>query len=220
MNPNVKLSLFAAFVAITLQSQASEQVFTDLNFAITPPNNWKALTNTTQRPGTFVVAYGAPERGRVLLVTVDSSRKPTGPMDEKFIEDFDQGTEKGGGGKRVSGKFIEMDGVKAFERTSNPLVLGRQTSTMTHAVLTSERFYNVQGVTLKNVADDADIQKALASFRFLTPAHEPRLSAETAAYRIGYIMGKYGAMVVIVAGVVFTVVKNRKIKPPPFPPTA
>jgi hypothetical protein len=224
MNLNSKLPLLALSFAVTLQLRAEEQVFTNLNFAVTPPANWKAFTNTTERTGIFGVVYGAPGGGKLMILKIDSSRKPTGPMNDKFIEDFEKGSEKNGDGKRVSGKFIRMDGVKAYERTSNPFVAGRQTSVIMHAVLTSERFYEVGGMTLKNAADDPDIPKALASFRFLAPAHEPQDSPEFRAYRTGYVVGKYGTLGALIGVTLFfvisTLLKSRRSKPPPLPPTA
>jgi hypothetical protein len=224
VNLKHQISLLTLFLAITLQLRATEQVFTDLNFAITLPDTWSAITNVTIEPGKFLVIYRAPKNHTLFFVQVDSSRTPTGPMNEKFIEDFDRGLEKNNAGKRISGKFIQMDGVKAYERISNPLIQTQQVSCILHAVLTSERFYDIQGVTLKNAADDPDIQKALASFRFLTPAHEPIESPESAAYRAGYIVGRYGTLCVLIAGtlfvIIFMILKSHRSKPPLLPPNA
>ena len=222
MNRRFKLFLFALFFAVTLQMRAEEQVFTNLNFALTPPDSWVTITNITKRPGMFLVAYVSPEGGRMLTLVIDSSRKPQGPLNDKFIEGFDQGVEQSGGGKRISGKFVEMGGVKAYERTANRVINGRQTSSVLYAMLTSERFYSIEGIALKNPADDEDLQKALASFRFLTPVHEPQEFQQSAAFRAGYIFGKYvipiGVVAVALSFIVLVILKSRRSKPPPLPP--
>lgn len=223
MNPRLLLALLALSFASTSQVRANEQVFDELNFAFTPPDNWRAVTNTSTNSEILIVAYAPPGGGRMLILDVDN-RKPTGPIDDKFVRDFDDGVERGGGGKRISGGFIEMDGVKGFERVSNRVIAGRQTSSVLHAVLTSERFYSVEGITLKGAPGTPDIQKAMASFRFLTQAHAPHRSPQSAAYRAGYLIGKYfipaGFVVMVIFFVVFVVLKNRRSKPPPLPPTA
>jgi hypothetical protein len=221
MNLNSKLSLLSLVFAVTLQLRAQEQVFPNLNFAITPPENWKAITNNTGRRGILVVVYGAPERGRVLMVSIDSSQIPNGPMNDKFTRAFDDEVEKRGG-KRISGKLIEMDGVEAYEQISDRLFSGQRASVIMHAVLTSERFYHIEGITLHNAADDPDIKKAMASFRFLKPAHPPSASHQSAAYRAGYIMGKYGMIAAAIGIALFfgisAILKSRRPKPPPLPP--
>jgi hypothetical protein len=221
MNPRFILTILSLSFAVTSQVRASEQVFKELNFAFTPPDNWKSVTNASKAAGILIVAYAPPGGGRMLILDVDN-RKTTASIDDKFLRDFDQGVEKGGGGKRISGGFIEVDGVKGFERVSNRLFGGRQTSSILHGVLTSERFYSVESITLKGAPDDPDLQRAMASFRFLTPASEPRRSAQSAAYQFGYMLGKYmipGAVIGVVAVlIIVSVLKSRRSKPPAVPP--
>jgi hypothetical protein len=225
MNLGSVLTTLALFFAVTSRVLASEQVFNELNFAFTPPDNWRAVTNASPNPRILIVAYAPPGGGRMLILDVDN-RKPTGPVDDKFVHDFDDGVERAGGGKRISGGFIEVGGVKGFERVSNRLLAGRQTSSVLHGVLTSERFYSVEGISLKGAPDDPDLQKAMASCRFLTPATEPRRSPQSAAYQMGYLFGKYVipgavlliAIVFVIIFVVSSALKNRRSKPPPMPP--
>jgi hypothetical protein len=202
---------------------AQEQIFSNYNCTLTVPEGWHVATNATSRPERVTITFSAPGRNRFLALTVQSDPKPTAPLDDLFVASYERGMENIYG-KKLSGQFIEVDGLKAYERLSNPTIQGKQASIIGHLILTDTSAYTVEGMRFGGaVTDDNEIAQALASFRFITRPSAPVISSEMAAYRIGYVIGRYGVFVVgAVIALSLLLRKSRKqstSQPPPLPPT-
>jgi hypothetical protein len=231
LNTRTKLLTPILLLAILVSQRplSKEAEFVGYNCAITPPDRWELLTNLPPQPG-LIVAFRNSAQTSLLLVLVDERNKPDGPIDQRFVINFEKGVEQSGVGKRVSGRFIQVAGVKGYERVGTAVVNGRKASTITDVVAADDRFYSIQAMRFDGEAgDDPEIRKALASFRFLTPPSLPMSRSNSAAYRFGYFVGAATGVVLIIAVVLVVVVviiraTKRPVSrrapeiPPPLPP--
>ena len=238
MNPRLKsrttLLTSALFLVLFAPHRlpGNEVGFVAYNCAITPPDGWPLMTNLPPQPG-LVAAFGKADKTALLILVIDERNKPAGPMDEQSVINFEAGVENSGGGKRLSGRFFEMAGIKAYERVGNASVKGRHASTIMNVVPADGKFYNVQVMRFDGDATaDSEILKALASFRFLkAPSVSIRTSPSgSAAYESGKLAATAFAVMLtagvltIVAIMVVRAARRRQIKrdsvtPPALPPT-
>ncbi|MEI9895796.1 MAG: hypothetical protein WDN28_18425 [Chthoniobacter sp.] len=145
-----------------------EQQFPDYNFAITPPDGWVDITSTTHQKG-LIVAFSAPDRSRAAFVLYDDRLTHPSELDDHFVEEFETASETSGLGKRLSSRFVLMQGIKCYERTGAPLVRGRIFSMISRTIPMQGRLFGLQGFrfTGGNADDDAEIRQFMESFRFL-----------------------------------------------------
>jgi len=124
LGPTPKRLLIAliTFFAPTYSLVGQEREFTNYNCAITPPDGWSMMTNYPSQPGLFTIFFGKADKSRLVLLMVDDRHKPAGPVDDRFVAEFEGGVERGGGGKRISGRFTEIDGIKGYERLGYAMV--------------------------------------------------------------------------------------------------
>ena len=217
--------IWIAFLVDPITSGAQEQLFGNYNCAITPPPGWRPTTNATLESGTFTVTFTAPSRTRFLLLIVESDRKPSEPLDDFYVASYERSVQLRGGGKPLSSRFMEIDGVKAYERIANPVIKGKNVSTIRHLILTDMGVYTVEGMRFSGpVAEAPELGEAVNSFHFISRPQAPVLSPQRAAFRIGYRIGRYGPFAVLGIGAivlgVFLLIKGRRRSsvPPPLPP--
>lgn len=212
--------LFLGFYSV----HAQERVFANYNCAITPPAGWQWVTNLSPMPG-FCAAFRNTAHTRIVLLTIDDKHKPSGLVDERFVAELERGIEASGGGKRVSGTFIEVAGIKGYERLGRIRVNGKEGSTITRVVPADRVLYIVQAMRFDGAANnDPEIHEALGSFRFIRAPSRPARSG-SAAYQFGYLMGRLvvplGLVGVLVAIIVASI-RRKSSKgpqgPPPLPP--
>jgi len=213
-----------AIFAATYSLVGQEREFTNYNCAITPPDGWSRMTNFPSQPGLFTIFFGKVDKSRLVWLMVDDRHKPAGPVDDRFVAEFEGGVERSGGGKRISGRFTEIDGIKGYERLGYVMVSGKRASTLMQSVPADTRFYSVNGMRFDgNANEDPEIRKFLASFRFIKyPARPTAPSSESAAYQTGYLMGRLAGIGLLIAvGVaivrVITRRKGKRTIPPPLP---
>jgi hypothetical protein len=208
------------------RASAMEKQFPDGNFAITVPDDWHAVTNFP--PQRSLVAVYADATGNRIVLLVINQKKPVGPLDDRFITEYEKGIEESGGGNRLSGKYIEVGGIKSYERLGSLDTNGKHISTMILLVPSEDNYCNVQGMRLNgNAGDDPEIQQIISSFRFLHP-FVPTYAPDSAAFQIGKLMGSLMVVVVVVVGVrsLTSMRSNRPAprpppsRPPPVPPGA
>lgn len=220
-------SILMCIFAVTHSAAGQERRFTNYNCAITVPGDWYLMTNLPPQPG-LVAAYGKADKTAFLILIVDDRDNPSGPLDDRFVSEFERGVESTGVGKRISGRFIEIAGIKGYERLGNAVVNGKHASTIMQSVPADGRFYNLQAMRFDGVAnEDQEIRNALASFRFLRPPASPvrSYSSGSAAYRMGYLIGKGGGFAIVIGGAIVAIgasIRLRKSRkpstPPPLPP--
>lgn len=218
-------SVWIALLVGAITSAAQEQLFSNYNCAITPPPGWRTTTNATSASGTFTVTFTAPGRTRFLLLIVQNERKTSEPLDDFYIASYERSVQLRGGGKPLSTRSMEIDGIKAYERVANVVIKGKNASTIRHLILTDTGVYTVEGMRFNGpVLEAPEIQEALNSFHFISQPQAPVLSPERAAFRIGYMIGRYGPFVVFGVGAIvlgiFLLIRKRRRRgsvPPPLP---
>jgi hypothetical protein len=155
------------------------------------------------------------------MLMIDDKHKASGTVDDQFVKGFEQGLESSGVGKRDSGKFIEIAGIKAYERTGHTLVKGKNASTVMQVVPADGKLYSLQAMRLDgDASDDPEIRGVFASFRFLKPPAPP----PSAAYRMGYLFGSLLPIIALGGAGAYIVLKAilryRSKETPPSPPNA
>ncbi len=185
------LPVFALLVVTARGVIAQEREFPAQNCAITPAAGWHEITNVPPQEGRCAVFNDAADT-RLLLILADSRLISPFPLNDHFGANFEQTIEgKGFGkfvGKRVSGNFIGLGGIKCYERLGEGVVNGRNASTIVQFVPVDGMAYELIAIRFEGDANhDQEIRKTLASFRFIkppTPAPPPK------AYATGYFMGQ------------------------------
>lgn len=211
MNP-LRVLLWSIVFGFLLSNVASvsafaeERQFPEHNFAITLPTGWEELKITKPQPG-MVAAFSNANKSRMIFVMVDHSARGDQAMGDEFVAQLESGAQAGGMGKRISGKFIEVEGLKSYERVGSLAVGGNEMSLVMRAIPVKGGIYGVQGMRANgDVTTDSEIQKVLDSFRFLSPPIPVSATAagseKTAAYRIGYTLGKLACPIGLFVGIV------------------
>ncbi len=204
--------VLSCFLTLGLAHGVSrEQEFAQHNFAITPPDGWQDITQAAARPG-LLAAFGNESKTGLFLVAADEKNVPQGPLDDHFAEEFDQGVESSGAGKRIAGRFFDLAGIKCYERLGEATIGGKAASTVIRVIPTAGRFYNLQGMTFDGTRanENPALKNALDSFRFLN-APEPAKADPTAnkseAYQAGYKTGRVLGFA-LVGGIIILVIRS------------
>lgn len=221
-------ALMPLFAAAGLLAQ--EQQFADFNCALTPPDTWQVTTNLPPKRGVLAQYRNAAKTRLIVLMIED--RKLPGPMDEATVLGFEGGFRLSGGGERTSWKFIDVAGIKSYERKGSMLTHGKRASTLGRLVPAEGRFYWLEAFRFDGEADEApEIQRALDGFRFLRPPVQVYAPSGSAAFQFGQKMGYLTAMLATVFAVVAVTVAvimgvwrsnrmsqaRRASGPPPLP---
>jgi hypothetical protein len=214
-------------VSLSGVTMGAEREFPDHNVAVTPPENWVLVTNLPPQPG-LIACYRKADGTAMLMLIVDEQNKPTGAVDDKYVAEMELGIVQAGGGKRISGKFIEREGIKGYERLGVLSIKGRDVSDLSLMFPVEGTSYSVQALRFDGSAsEDPEIRNALDSFRFLKPPNPPPPATDgrSAAFRSGESRGRAGMTIVAIIGAFFAIrgiVSSRKraapAVPPPLPP--
>lgn len=208
----------ALFFAAFGNALAAEQQFSDNNCAITIPDTWTVTTNFPSQPTLLAVYTDAAGNRRVALQVIN--KKPPGPLDDRFIAEFEKGYEGSSAAKVLSGKYVEVDGIKSYELLGNLFLPGKRISVMLLLVPGEDQYYNIQALRFDgDASEDPELRQVLSSFRFLhhfVPSYAP--DPNSIAYRIGQLTGGLIAAITIVAVVVYASRSKRTPCPPSPPP--
>lgn len=208
-------------LALIHAADAQEQKFEKYNFAITPPEGWNQRSNVPGAEGLdFAVAFVSPDGKQVLLVSADDSSSIKSTNDES-IGSFNRGFQKAGGGP-VSGNYITMDGVKAYQETSVANIKGKNISFLIRMAWVDRYSYILEAMA--NSSDPGgmpEVRKSMDSFHFLTQPEMPAQSESDATTQRQEEEGRTGFYTALVVGgaflLIFLVHKGRKKTPPPPP---
>ena len=110
-----------------------EREFAAHNCAVTPPEGWELITDLRSQPG-LLAAFRKVDKTALFLLNVDEHNKPSGPIDDRFVSEFEHGVEGSGGRKRLSGSFIEVAGIRAYERIGRVLINGKDVSSIMRVI--------------------------------------------------------------------------------------
>jgi hypothetical protein len=206
----------ALFLAAFGNAWAAEQQFADDNCAITIPDTWLEMTNVSPQPGVLAIYCDATGDRRVVLQTI--KKKPSAPLDDRFIDEFEQGYQGSSGARVLSGKYIEVDGIKSYEMSGSLFLPGKHISVMLWLVPGENQYYNIQALRFDgDASQDPEVRQVIGSFRFLhhfVPSYPP----DSISYRIGKLTGALTVAIVVVAIVVSSSRSKRSPRPPPLPP--
>jgi hypothetical protein len=200
-----RLVLFLVFFAATHDLLSQEWEFPKHNFAITPPIDWHVITNAPPQPG-LIVGFGNKDGTRMLFVAIDPDTKPDRKLDKQAVVEFEKGAERLGG-KRIWGRFVDVAGLKGYERLGNIALGGKYLSDLTRWFPTDGRSYFLMGMRSDGDASEAtDILKSFESFRFIHPPAEPGSLRR---------MLTFGGILIVV--IVTVIRRHAKKGPPPVP---
>lgn len=185
---NLIFALVAAF-SLAISAVAQEQKFESENFAITPPSGWDA-----SKKAETIMTYTSPDGKQTLfLFAREVPNGFQGPINEKFVDGFNNGFEKSSGATLVSDHYTTMNGIKAYERNSALIRNGVHFSVLTRFCVADGKSYILQvNGTETDPSRDPAVIAALDSFHFLKPP-----VVQSAAYQIGYNIGRYGILLVV-----------------------
>ncbi|MEP6669540.1 MAG: hypothetical protein ABJF10_10330 [Chthoniobacter sp.] len=219
-------------LAITTAALAGEEKqYPEYNIAVTPPEGWQDITSAAPQKG-LIVAFGSADRSRAAFVLYDDKLTNPGELDDRFVMEFENAAETSGLGKRISGRFVMVQGIKSYERTGSPLVRGKIFSMISRTVPTRGRFFGLQGFhfTGGDAGEDPEIRQFMESFRFLTPppsmvAPDPETARKDAeikqAVKRGQDFGRaMGALFVpllvigAIVGIIWVLMRRGKSRPP------
>lgn len=204
------------FFAALSGALAMEQQFPDDNCAITIPDTWLVMTNYSPQPGLLAVYSDATGNRRLILQIIN--KKPPGPLDDRFIAEFEKGYQESGGGVPLSGKYIEVDGIKSYERLGGFVLQGKQISTMIRLVPGEDRYYNMHAMRFDgDASEDPELRQVIDSFRFIHP-FVPSYAPDSISYQIGKLTGALLIVIAVVAVVFNSLRSNRTSRPPPILP--
>lgn len=189
-----------------------EESFAGNNCAVTPPAGWQHLDGINQ-PGCFASFCNA-DRSRIVLLMVHERGHPAAEFSDASVQAFEQGVTKAGGGDRMSGKFVEMAGYRAYERRGTLSGKGNRMSSLMIAMPTGDGIYLLEALASNGDAgEDAEIRQTLGTFRFLRSPGPP----QSAAYRLGYLLGQIGfgavAVGLVIGLIVWALVRSRSRTP-------
>jgi hypothetical protein len=196
----MKLCTSTVFVILAFAGGlfGQERDFPQYNFAIRLPDGWQSITNLPARPGVIATFVDAAKIRQVVLLVYD--HKASGSLDDRFISEFERGMESSGAGKRVSGRFIEVCGIKSYERLANVVADGKRATLLTQVIPVKGRLYLLQGLRIDGEAsDDPEIRNCLTAFRFITPpVAQTGQTSENASFRTllwaGFTQGSLQAL--------------------------
>ncbi len=199
------------FVLLTCQQGfAIQPIFSTKNFAITPPLGWEKVNDLPKEPA-ITAFYRNPDKTAMLLITIQEGGTMPRPMSDQVVEDFERGFENSGGGKRLSGHFIDVSGIRAYERIGRLQKDGRDISSVVWLIPDDGVTYQLQAISLDGEANtNPELRKALESFRYLNvPAEtysETAALEKNPAYRMGGVMAKglIGIVVLLILGKMFS----------------
>ena len=224
MNPRTKTVLtwtLALFLAAGARGATNEeQALTTENCALTAPAGWSAR-DLKRVPG-VVAAFGDAAGQRTLLVLVQGRGQPGEAASDTFVTGFDIGMEKSGGGQKTSGKFVQLAGLRAYERHGTATLQGQRVTTLVLAVPTGDGTYLLEALmTNGEASDDPQIRQAVDSFHFLRPPGLPHGSPGDVAFQTGFRVGELlGWMILggLVGLVVWALTRFFARRGPPAPP--
>ncbi len=203
----VWLLLLAGLVSA---ARADEQVFADYNCAFTPPEGWQLKSDLPPLSGgKIVTAFRNADNTELIMLVVPNARE-AGPLDDRFVTNFEAGVESSGAGKRIWGKFVQAAGVRAYESLRPVPANGKSLSSLGLTLLADGKTYELQALSAAGAADlEPDIQKSFASFRFLKPPVVPAVPASgaTESDKIGYQIGQYTGIALVVVVLVVLVAR-------------
>src|SRR6185369_14681727 len=85
-----RLAAVSVFMFAALNVFAEELQFSDLDCAITRPDDWPLMTNLPPQPG-MVAAFQDENKTRVIMLMADGAHGSPGVLDERFVSEFERG---------------------------------------------------------------------------------------------------------------------------------
>lgn len=196
----IRRSIFSlAFILSASSIFALELKSDDLNYTFTISGTW---TVTFQNQAGFLIA--SPDGKKTISLLIGNAK--SGQLDPSSIAQYEQEYEQvmnKAVAQKVSSKMFTVDGVPAYEFIQRVGKAPYATVTVFHEIVANNKLYTL-GSTIAggDSSQDSEMQDGLASFHFL---QQPKPS------RFNFFGVKLTVAGVIVAGIVFWVIRSRKI---------
>jgi hypothetical protein len=158
--------------ALAVGAQGQEQKFEKDNFAITPPDGWVSNPDQAARSG-MLATFTKPGGAELMLVGMYDASGVSIVLNEQFLKDYNAAFDKSNGGKFLSGDYVEVLGINSYERKGEITRNGATLSTYALLIPVGTKAYVVLVINKEGDAKPPEVQKCIASFRFLTPSASP-----------------------------------------------
>ena len=195
MKPNFIRCLFfsLAFILSASSIFAIELKSDDGNYIVTVPGTW---TVSFQNQSGFSISSSDGSRTMTLITANIGS----GKLDSSYITEFEQKLLKAGL-KKISSRMFTIDGVPAYEIIQRSGKAQYASVMVDHQIIANSKLYGLHASVMGGDATrDSEMQAGLASFHFL---QQPKPS------RVGSLGVKLTVVGIIIAGIVFFVVRSR-----------
>ena len=146
--------------------------FPDQDFAITLPSGWQKLTDIPPQFQNRLQggAYGNANKTKYLVLVIADDHRFDGRLDEKATMEIEEIIASASiQTTRIGGQFIEVAGVRGYERRASLTADGVTLSEVGQIILAHGKIYIVQVACENGNADtDPELRECLSSFRFLS----------------------------------------------------
>ncbi|MEP6667825.1 MAG: hypothetical protein ABJF10_01645 [Chthoniobacter sp.] len=157
----------ALLILATSAIAGAEKQFPDFNFAVSIPDGWQEIADKAAQGG-LAAGFCSADQTRMFLVFRDDRAAPAGELDDQFVTDYEQKIESTGGGKRLSGKFVIVQGIKSYERTGEGMWRGNKVTTLSRTIPLGDHLYLLRAMRWDGgrAEEDPAIRELMESFRF------------------------------------------------------
>jgi hypothetical protein len=194
MNFIKRLIFGLAFILLAAVASAKELKSDELNYVITVPDGW-----TVDFQNSVGFSIQIPPGKKVVTLLIRNIGSAT--QDSNSIAVFEKGLLKAGS-EQVSSTNFTIDGVPAYETVQRIGKAPFASLFIYHLIIADHKLYFLAAsYTNGDPTQDSEIQECLASFHFL---RQPKLPM------VGSLGVKLTVVGIIVAGIVFWVIRSRK----------
>ena len=195
MNPTEHLIFMFAFIFLASVASAKELKSDKLNYTFTIPDGW---TVTFQNSVGFSVA--SPDRKKTMTLLIRSANFEK--LDSNSVATIEQDFLKAGS-EKVSSKNFTIDGIPAHEIVYRVGKAPFASWFVDYLIIANNKLYFLgAGYAGGDATQNSEIQGGLTSFHFL---QQPKPS------RIGSLGVKLTVVGIIIIGIVFWVIRSRKV---------
>ena len=200
--------ILAALLFCTPLLRAGTLQYPEHNFSIALPAGW---TDIKPPPPQMVIASQSADNSRRILVTavkLPDRERETGAADIRAGARHSLGEM---GWKFDPEHQVSINGVPFIAFNSHPPATSPVGMMTTYTTAAGAEVYMLQSIGRAQTDTDPELQSVIQSFRLINPAEVRSLNKRTdsAAYRVGYFIGRFAIFLVIPVIVLVLWLANR-----------